>query len=305
LCVPAACFVGSLLLGAAASPLATLKQRQSTVPFGTPIFACTRPGVVALTFDDGPYIYTPQVLDALAAAGMRATFFLNGQNWGSISDHTGTVQRILNDGHQIGSHTWSHPNLADLSNAQVTTEMTRLEDALLGIIGRFPTYMRAPYFSTNANTLQVLRDLGYHYIHANIDTLDWVNNTPQTNENSVNIFRDGLNAGGSIVLAHDVHQTTATLLVNRMIEIIRQRGLQAVTVGECLGDPAANWYRTSRTGTPPPDPPPGGNPSPDGTCGGANAYTCPTGQCCSQWGWCGTTAEYCGAGCQRPFGVCP
>lgn len=73
----------ALLAGAAASPVSQIQQRQS-VPVGSIITACTVPGTFALTFDDGPYIYTSELLDILANNGVKATFFLNGQNFDSI-----------------------------------------------------------------------------------------------------------------------------------------------------------------------------------------------------------------------------
>lgn len=97
--------LSTLVAGAVASPFTSVQRRQSAVPFGTAILSCTVPGEVALTFDDGPADYTIEVLDKLAAAGLKATFFLNGQNWGSIDDHVGAVQRMISDGHQVGSHT--------------------------------------------------------------------------------------------------------------------------------------------------------------------------------------------------------
>lgn len=123
------------------------------------------------------------------------------------------------------SCSYDHGDLAGMDAAGITSEMTRLEDALVGIIGKFPTYMRPPYFSYNEQTLQVLGGLGYRVIHADIDTLDWQNNTPDTIENSAINFANGIASGGSISLAHDVHQTTAHNLVPRMIEIIQQNGL--------------------------------------------------------------------------------
>lgn len=75
----------ALLAGSAiASPVSQIKQRQSSVPVGSIITACTVAGDFALTFDDGPYAYTAELLDLLANNGVKATFFLNGQNWGSI-----------------------------------------------------------------------------------------------------------------------------------------------------------------------------------------------------------------------------
>lgn len=79
--------------------------RVSLVPIGAVIDHCVIPGTIALTFDDGPFIYTAQMLDTLAFHGAVATFFLNGVNKGSIDGFPELVQRALNEGHQLGSHT--------------------------------------------------------------------------------------------------------------------------------------------------------------------------------------------------------
>jgi peptidoglycan/xylan/chitin deacetylase (PgdA/CDA1 family) len=99
----------SLLFAAStfATPLQNnAAKRQSSIPFGSVISSCTVPGTVALTFDDGPYIYTDQLLDILESNGVVATFFVNGQNYGAIADYASTVQRAASAGHQIGSHTY-------------------------------------------------------------------------------------------------------------------------------------------------------------------------------------------------------
>lgn len=79
----------------------------SAVPVGQIITQCTKPGTFAITFDDGPYIYTDKILDILKANGIKATFFVNGLNWGDINDaaNSARVRRAINEGHQIGSHT--------------------------------------------------------------------------------------------------------------------------------------------------------------------------------------------------------
>ena len=90
----------ALAAAAAASPLAHQRRQAAAV-----IASCTAPNTIALTFDDGPFDYTDSVLDQLDAAGMKGTFFINGQNWGNIYDHASTLQRADSEGHQIGSHT--------------------------------------------------------------------------------------------------------------------------------------------------------------------------------------------------------
>lgn len=79
---------------------------QWNIQAGIAIYSCTQEGTIALTFDDGPFVYTESVLDQLAAAGFSATFFLNGKNWGNIADYQSTVNRMVDDGHQVASHTY-------------------------------------------------------------------------------------------------------------------------------------------------------------------------------------------------------
>lgn len=80
----------------------------SSIPVGAWIYSCTVPGTVALTFDDGPVARTGSVLDQLQAAGMSATFFVNGLNWGDINSESSKalVRRMVAEGHQVGSHTY-------------------------------------------------------------------------------------------------------------------------------------------------------------------------------------------------------
>jgi peptidoglycan/xylan/chitin deacetylase (PgdA/CDA1 family) len=88
-----------------AGPLAEPAVSKRALSAGTVYTACTKANTIALTFDDGPYAYTEQALNLLDNAGMKGTFFMNGQNWGSIYDYTSIVQRVYNSGHQVGSHT--------------------------------------------------------------------------------------------------------------------------------------------------------------------------------------------------------
>ena len=106
--------------------------------------------------------------------------------------------------------------------------MNRLSTALVSIIGKTPTYMRPPYFSTDSRVLSVLGDMGYHVIEADIDTLDWQNDGEDAIRTSVQRFKDGLDAGGSIELSHDVYERTADTLVQAMIDEINERGLKGM-----------------------------------------------------------------------------
>ena len=112
--------------------------------------------------------------------------------------------------------------------------MNLLESALMQILGYYPTYMRPPYFSTNDLVLQTMTELGYHVIQAGIDTLDWANDSEVGIQTSVQNFKNGLDAGGSLELSHDVHQWTANVLVQAMIDEINRRGLRGMIVSLSL-----------------------------------------------------------------------
>ncbi|TDZ71838.1 Chitin deacetylase [Colletotrichum trifolii] len=288
----------------------------SKIPYGVPISSCTTEGVFALTFDDGPYQFTDHILDLLAEAGAKATFFVNGQNHANIFDNQDIVKRIINDGHQLASHTWRHLTLSNELDDMVIAEMIRLEDALIKIVGKYPTYMRFPFFASNADNLKTMEALQYHVIHADVDSKDWDNASPIGNMKAVDIFQREVEAGGTLALAHDVYENTAMKLVPEFLRIIKEKNLKLVTVGECLGDPEANWYRTKRTYTPTPTAGadrvhitstavPNGPVSPDGACGGDKGYVCQPGYCCNNIGYCGKTESFCNPkGCNPLFGVC-
>ncbi|OQE22095.1 hypothetical protein PENFLA_c013G06658 [Penicillium flavigenum] len=218
----------------------------TSLPVGAIITHCTIPGTIALTFDDGPYIYTPQILDTLAEHGARATFFLNGHNRGNIHTSPDVVQRTLAEGHQLGSHTWNHPSLDTLPYEEIVQQMTLLEETFMRILGFFPTYMRPPFLRHTPVVLGAMADLGYHVIGASVDTKDYENDNPDTNWVSFEKFLREVDAGGTIVLAHDSHQHTVEILVDNMLADVERRGLSPVTVGECLGDLSEYWYRTGR-----------------------------------------------------------
>lgn len=152
---------------------------------------------------------------------------------------------------------------------------------------------------------------------------DYDNDSPSLIQNAKNNFDNGL-AGGSpstseyLVIGHDIHNQTAHNLTAYMLEQVLAQGYKPVTVGECLGDPEANWYRNSTgsvftsstaiatsTSTSAAVSPTAV--STDATCGGSTGSTCAGstfGNCCSAAGWCGSGDTYCGEGCQSGFGTC-
>ncbi len=127
---------------------------------------------VALTFDDGPDpVLTPQLLDILKARNIHATFFVEGQH---VAAYPGIVQREHAEGHEVGNHTWDHPNLAQLDDRAVHSELARTRDAIAAVLGKPPRLMRPPYGSlTDAQQQWIFREFGYLTILWDVNSHDW------------------------------------------------------------------------------------------------------------------------------------
>ncbi|CAG8975250.1 hypothetical protein HYALB_00007950 [Hymenoscyphus albidus] len=284
-----------------------------SIPYGTRIKSCSRPNVAALTFDDGPYIYTSALLDLLDQYNAKATFFITGNNLGKVpidnctTGYPATIKRMKASGHQIASHTWSHQNLNSLSAADFNNQMIYNEMALRNILGVIPTYMRPPYVDCNDSCFDRLRELGYHVIYYDLDTFDYANDSPDLIQNSKNNWANYINPHPNSVLelSHDIHYQTVYNLTKFMLDTMALGGYgTSVTVGTCLNDPPENWYRAA--GSPITyGPPPALQVSTDGTCG--NGITCQGstfGNCCSKYNHCGSLDAWCGVGCQTQYGSC-
>lgn len=160
-------------LGLAAGGCAYAAYWPGSRLFGDALTAPRNPGELALTFDDGPNpIWTPRLLDLLADYGVRATFFLLG----SYAEHQpGLVRRIAAEGHVIGNHSWSHPNLALTAANRVTEELKRASDTLEQIAGAPVRYFRPPFGARRPFVLRAARGLGMVPVLWNVMTSDWKN----------------------------------------------------------------------------------------------------------------------------------
>lgn len=224
---------------------------------GAIVYECSVPGTVAITFDDGPYIYTKGILDMFNQANMKVTFFVNGNNWDCIYNYFDLIQAIDAAGHQIASHTYSHPDLLKLTQDEVADQMTLLEATLIDIIGKVPIFMRPPFGRFNSTVAATVESLGYIVVIWTQDSQDSVGapfsqekanyNGEGTKEFGASIpYNQTGQPGGSeyIFLNHDVQALTYEQLVAWVITWVQSRGLRAVTVGECLG--MNQWYRNIR-----------------------------------------------------------
>lgn len=226
------------------------RPRLGSAPYGQVITSCTVPGTLALTFDDGPWRYTSDLLDLLERERIQATFFVCGSNIAEDQltgyGHPHLLRRMITSGHQIGTHTWAHPDLAWLGRSEATRQMYLNERALVGVLGLLPTYFRPPYLAWSAGTLSVMAELGYHVITLDVDTRDWAGDYDAAKQNFLAALGWGYDS--KLVLAHDIHKRTVYEFAEWMIDTAKERGYRLVTVGECLDDPMDNWYRSPYTG---------------------------------------------------------
>ncbi|CCA73188.1 related to deacetylase [Serendipita indica DSM 11827] len=222
----------SLVLGAFANPVPSPLEafKRAGPAAGQVITKCSSSGMLALAFDDGPSQLTQTLVNTLNAGGAKATFFVTG----CIHNQAGAIKSAYNSGHQIASHSWSHPsNFGSLSTADLTIQMQKLEGALRTIIGKKA--------STGGNVLSTMRTLGYRVITDDVDSGDWNGLTPAQSE--ARFTAAGAGGLGHIPLMHEVYSTTVNTLVPWLIKWAKQNNLKLVTVAECLGD-AGGAYTT-------------------------------------------------------------
>ena len=178
--------------------------------------------VIALTFDDGPGPYTAHLLDILDQYGAKATFFLIGSK---VSGQASVVRSIQARGHQLGNHSWSHPELPKLSVDQIAGEIDRTNEAIRQATGVKPSILRPPYGAVNGVVLEQLRLRNMSSILWSVDTRDWADRNSQ-------IVCSRAVAGarpGAVILMHDIHQTSVNA-VPCILSSLKQQGYSFVTI---------------------------------------------------------------------------
>ncbi|WP_214746772.1 LysM peptidoglycan-binding domain-containing protein [Exiguobacterium sp. s189] len=187
--------------------------------------------VVALTFDDGADgANTNKILDILAKNNVKATFFLTGSG---ANNHPQYIKNIAVKGHQLGNHSYTHPDFTKLTATQMKSELDRTEALIQSLTGKTTKpIFRAPFGAVNSTVLNGVGAAGYGYtIQWNIDTIDWkgltasqINTKVQTNIKP-----------GSIVLMHTGAGAPGTpLALPTMISQLKAKGYQFVTVSQLL-----------------------------------------------------------------------
>ncbi|MEU5484276.1 polysaccharide deacetylase family protein [Streptomyces mirabilis] len=188
---------------------------------------CRKAKCVALTFDGGPSLTTPKLLDILKQDDLHATFFVQGQ--GHIAKYPEILRRISDEGHEIGNHTWYHEVLTDINENDARQELTRTQDAIEKITGTRPILMRPPEGRTNRKVAKICRDLGLAQVLWSVTAKDY-----ETTDSALITKRvlDQTHRDG-IILLHDLHKGTVPA-VPGIIKALKQRGYTIVTVSQLL-----------------------------------------------------------------------
>jgi cellulose synthase/poly-beta-1,6-N-acetylglucosamine synthase-like glycosyltransferase/peptidoglycan/xylan/chitin deacetylase (PgdA/CDA1 family)/spore germination protein YaaH len=202
-----------------------------------------KPGHVALTFDDGPDPdWTPRILDILKEEQVKATFFIIGQNAQADPD---LAQRIVNEGHDIGNHSFTHPTLHEIHTRITKMELNATRLLIESLTGRNTMLFRPPYFGAEPTTPDkaepawIAKELGYITVGARVNPMDWaLPGAEEIVERTIaGITNPDPNRQGQIVLLHDGggdrSQTVEAL--PKLIHDLRSRDYRFSTISELAG----------------------------------------------------------------------
>jgi cellulose synthase/poly-beta-1,6-N-acetylglucosamine synthase-like glycosyltransferase/peptidoglycan/xylan/chitin deacetylase (PgdA/CDA1 family)/spore germination protein YaaH len=203
-------------------------------------FGLNQDKVIALTFDDGPSrLYTPAILDVLKKKNVKASFFVLGT---AAAMEPEILKRVYEEGHDIGNHTFTHPDLSEIPSAQLDLELNATQRVLESKLGIRTALFRPPFVrdmepanSEQARTLLASAALGYIAIGNNIDPLDW--GRPGVDEIVRRTISYTHQRSGNVVLLHDSggDRTQTIAALPRIIDELQAEGYRFVTIHELLG----------------------------------------------------------------------
>lgn len=183
---------------------------------------------IAMTFDDGPHgANTPRLLDMLKQRGIKATFFVVGQCAAEFPD---IMKRIVAEGHEIASHSWSHPLLSKMGEESVSDQLQKTHDIIKQTTGVEPKIMRPPFGAFTPNQRAwANKKWGYKIIMWDVDPLDWkVRNAEHVKSEILK-----KTVAGSIILTHDIHKSTIDAMPETL-DGLTAKGFKFVSVSELL-----------------------------------------------------------------------
>ena len=191
--------------------------------------SCTVEGqYLAMTFDDGPHPqHTPRLLDMLKQRGIKATFFVVGQN---AAQYPEILKRMVAEGHELANHSYSHPILNPLGEGGIREQLDKTHQAVLGATGVTMKLLRPPYGALTENMRRwTYQTFGYRTILWDVDPLDWkVRDAARVQSEILGHAR-----AGSIVLAHDIHKSTVDAMPETL-DALAAKGFKFVTVSELI-----------------------------------------------------------------------
>lgn len=192
---------------------------------------------VAISFDDGPHPrYTPMVLDALKRRGVRATFFTIGIHARAYPD---LVRRARDEGHEIGNHTWTHPDLSQLTQQEADWQLSRTHELLGKVAGQPPTLFRPPYGKVDCIGLLAAAAHRYHVAL-------WSETLRGAHAMADAAAAVGDIRNGGIVLMHDSGRAASMALIavlDSFITGLKRRGYEFATISELIGASPRPAYR--------------------------------------------------------------
>ena len=180
---------------------------------------------IAITFDDGPSVYTEELLDGLKDRGVKATFFVIGKSAVSYPD---IVKRESNEGHLVGNHTYNHVEITKIGDKKAREEIEKTNTVLKEMLGKEIEYVRPPFGAWQKKLEQEMNVLPVMW---SIDPLDW------TTENVDEIVNKVVTEAkeNDIILLHDCYQSSVQAAL-RIIDILQKEGFEFVTADELLLD---------------------------------------------------------------------
>ncbi|KAH9459998.1 hypothetical protein Pst134EB_008205 [Puccinia striiformis f. sp. tritici] len=202
-----------------------------------PVFTtCSKPGTLALTFDDGPYKYQNEISNYLSEREIKGTFFVNGFNYNCIYDKEVVkhLRQTFAQGHLIGSHTWSHTNISTLSAHQLHQQLDLNEKALKKILGIKPKFFRAPYREHTKENLKILKQRGYVVVDWSSDSEDSMG-ASYKKSNSMYTKLAKKYPAPQIALNHETYKNTARKVTPHAVTVLQEAGYELMHVSECLG----------------------------------------------------------------------
>ncbi len=225
-------------------------EQMSSFPLSyTVTYFGAQPKKLALSFDDGPDPeWTPKILDILNRMNVKGTFFMIGEE---AQDNVGLMQRLYREGHIVGNHTFTHPDISEISNRQVELQLDFTERLFKAKLGVQPLFFRPPYSidqepDTNdqAAPVEKVQQLGYVIVGNKIDTNDWDEHPRKTPQEITQAVLDQIAQGekrpdlrGSVILLHDGggNRAATVAALPLLINTLRAKGYTFVPVNELMG----------------------------------------------------------------------